>query len=119
MAANTEDRLYEPKPIGASALDRRVAHRFAAIGLLRAVATTPVETPPKGADGALTLSLIDESDFGAGANVTAPLLPGARLRVLTNSLDNIWREGRVVRCIPTKRGYRVGISYDRPMRQAA
>lgn len=117
--AHADDRLFEPKPAGARTLDRRGAHRFAAIGALRAVTKRDARSGATGGDDAFVLSLIDESDTGAGANVDAPLPPGARLVVLTNALDGVWRSARVVRCMPTKRGYRIGIAYDAVMRKAA
>ncbi len=114
MAAHTKDRWHEPKPLSCVKLDRRSSHRFAAIGVLEAL----WETADDGGER-VALSLIDESDRGAGANVDLPLPPGARLRVLSDPMRGTWRRARVVRCVPTKRGYRVGLLYEQVQAQAA
>ena len=92
--------------------ERRTAERWAAIGRLEAMRSDGL-APPQ----IFQLDLIDESARGLAAATGIPLPPGSSLSVRTSpGLDN-WRRGVVVRCVPTGRGYRIGVAYE--LRRAA
>ena len=90
--------------------ERRQSERFEAIGHVDAVRTDPVDPirEPK-----IDLRLIDESITGAGFAAVTPLAPGTQLDVRIGPASAPWKSGRVVRCVATSRGYRVGVEYDR------
>ncbi|MCB9846819.1 MAG: PilZ domain-containing protein [Phycisphaeraceae bacterium] len=90
--------------------ERRQSHRFETIGQVEAVRMGPPEAliEPK-----LELKLIDESITGAGFRSEAPLSPGTMVEVRIGPASAPWKSGRVVRCVATERGYRVGVEYGR------
>jgi len=90
--------------------ERRMAERFETIGKVEAVRMGPAEAlyEPK-----LDLRLIDESITGAGFGTEEPLSPGTQIEVRIGHPSAPWKSGRVVRCIATSKGYRVGVEYGR------
>lgn len=87
-----------------------MAERFETIGQVEAVRMGPAEAPcePK-----MDLRLIDESITGAGFGSEEPLSPGTLIEVRIGHTSAPWKSGRVVRCIATSKGYRVGVEYGR------
>jgi len=110
----TTDHIVETKPIRAESpafvFERRRARRFEALGQIDAVRADADESAR---EAKLNLRLLDESVTGAGFHTADPLSPGTRLDVRIGVAPAPWKSGRVVRCVATNRGYRVGVEYDR------
>ncbi len=92
--------------------DRRCSTRWQAIGPLEAVRTDGFASPTT-----FRINLVNESAGGLAANTNVPLAPGTQLRVRTSPNIDAWRNGVVVRCMPSGSGYRIALAYQ--VRRAA
>ncbi len=102
----------EEEPPAPLPFERRAAERWTALGRLPAI-----RRDGAGLGRTMFLNLIDESEGGLSAETSKPLSPGACLSIKTTPGMDLWREGTVLRCMPTGHGYRIAVAYS--LRRAA